>query len=304
MNTWLFATLLCLAPADDLVGRAQGVDFGSEEFSAWLLDRVGFSAVEEYMLESLIVRAAEEQGVRPSPEEVSAAFKAERAKVIKDTFRGSEEAYRNDLINRGMDPEAHDLRRRSELEPELCLHRLARAGRVITEKLLRDRYKVLYGDLGEHTSVDVLFYSLYHGIGPAGQRPDLVLQAVKAKARADKGATDLRAGRAVSLLAADSDPIVSNFVQANHVVQWRKNVLGEEAELALSSLDDAGEVSPPIRVWDGYYVLRLNERELVSFEDAREFLLGVVHQDTPTAEEVGAARTAVKDQYQLEILLR
>jgi hypothetical protein len=269
-----------------------------------LVERVGFASVEEYMLETLIVHAAEEKGVRPSAEELDAAFRAERTKVIKDTFRGNEQAYLNDLINRGRDPDSHDFRRRSELEPELCLDGLARASRVISDDLLRARYKVMYGDLGERVSVDVLFYSLYHGIGPEDARPDLNAKAVEAKARAEKGAAGLRAGRPLSALVADSDPIANQFVQRNHVRQWRKNLLGNETELALASLDDAGDVSPPIRVWNGYYVMRLTKLTTVDFEQAREDLIRVVRQDAPTSEEIGSARTAVKERYQLEIYLR
>lgn len=304
MNTWLLATLICLAPADDLVGRAQGVEFPKGEFALWLVDRVGFASVEEYMLETLIIRAAEEQGVRPSAEQLDAAFRTERTKVINDTYRGNEQAYRNDLISRGRDPDSHDFRRRSELEPELCLDGLARASRVITDDLLRARYKVMYGDLGEITSVDVLFYSLYHGIGPEDARPDLNANAIEAKARAEKGAAGLRAGRPLSELIADSDPIANKFVLHNQVQQWRKNLLGDETEMALASLDDAGDVSPPIRVWDGYYVMRLTARSTVDFEAARENLVRVVRQEAPTSEEIGKARITVKERYKLEVYLR
>lgn len=304
MNAWLFATLLCLCPNDDTIARAGSFEVGRAQFADWLVDRVGYSHAEEFLLEQLILAAAEEQGLRPSAGELETAYQAERNKIIEDTFRGDAAAYRNDLISRGQSPEAHDARRRSQLEPEICLERMARQLRVVTDEMLRDRYQTIFGELGERVSVEVLFFSLYHGIGPDSPRPDLNAQAVLAESRARDGAAALRAGRPLADLLPSSDPITNEFVRDGFVDLWRKNLLGSESELGLASLDNAGEVSPPIRVWDGYLVLRLVERRAVTFEQARDELTALVAQDKPTAEELGVARSAIRDRNQVEILLR
>lgn len=310
MNAWLFVTLLCLCPSpvpalgDDIIARAGPLEVSEHEFAAWLIQRVGYSHAEEYMMERLIVLAAQEQGLAPDAAELEAAFQAERTQRINDTFRGDEAAYIDDLIGRGQSPEAHDARRRSQLEPELCLDRMARKMRVFTEDTLRARYKAIFGELGESVSVDVLFYSLYHGVGPDSPRGDVNAQAERAKEAAIKGAAGLRAGRPLAELLPATDPITNEFVVDGFISQWHKNLLGVESELALASLDSAGEVSPPVRVWDGYLVLRLVQREQVTFEQARGQLMELMHQDQPDAEELGNARTAVRDRYELEILLR
>jgi hypothetical protein len=304
MIACLFATLMCLAPADDIVARAQGLEVGKAEYSAWLVERMGFAHLEEYMIETLILREAEARGQRPTAAELEAAHQSERNQIIARSYRGDEQAYKDDLRYRGQDPEAHDARRKSQLEPELCLDRMARARREVTDELLRARYAVIYGDLGEAVSVDVLFFSLYHGVDPEAPRPDLNAQAVLALARAQAAEKALRAGRPFEELRANSDPVQNEFVQDGHISQWRKNLLGDESELGLASLDDPGDVSPPIRVWDGYYVMRLVQRRQLDFEQAREELTALVIQDKPTAEEIGAVRTAIRNEYKVELLLR
>jgi len=308
MNAWLFMTLLCLcphpAPEDDIIARAGPIEVRQPEFAAWLVDRVGYSHAEEFLMERLLVLAAEEQGLAPSAAEVEAAFQAERNQRIIDTFRGDEKAYMDHLISQGQSPEAHDARRRSQLEPEMCLDRMARKLRVFTDDMLRDRYKAIYGDLGESVAVEVLFFSLYHGVDPANPRGDVNAQSERAKDRATQAAADLRAGRLLPELLPGSDPITNAFVVDGFISQWHKNLLGAESELALASLDSAGEVSPPVRVWDGYLVLRLVKREEINFEQAREELVELMRQDKPGADELGTARTAVRERYNVEILLR
>jgi len=312
MNAWLFVTLLCLCPSpvptpalgDDVIARAGPIEVSQPEFAAWLVERVGYSHAEEYLMERLITLAAQEQGLAPDAAELEAAFQAERTQRINDTFRGDEAAYIEDLVSRGLSPEAHDARRRSQLEPELCLDRMARKMRVFSEDTLRARYKAIFGELGESVSVEALFYSLYHGVGPDSPRGDREAQAERAQELAKKGAAGLRAGQPLADLLPGSDPITNDFVVDGFIDQWRKNLLGVESELALASLDSAGEVSPPVRVWDGYLVLRLVQRELVSFEQAREQLVELMSQEQPDAEELGKARTAVRERYEVEILLR
>ncbi|MFT7464500.1 MAG: hypothetical protein ACI9EF_002856 [Pseudohongiellaceae bacterium] len=308
MNAWLFATVLCLCPSplasDEVVVQAGSLALSQDEFSAWLIQRVGHSHVEEFAMERLIVAAAIEQGLAPTAAELDRLCDAARSKLIDDTFRGDEEAYINDLVARGLSLENHGARRRAQLEPEICLQRLARNLRVITDDMLRARYKVIYGELGEGVAVEVLFYSLYHGLSPDSPRLDRDAQALVAEALAKKGADALKAERPLAELLPTSDTVNNDFVIDGYVNRWRKNLLGSESELALASLDNPGDVSPAIRVWDGYLVLRLIERKTVSFEEARAELTALLGEDPPNSEELGLARSLVRNKQDIEIRLR
>lgn len=295
--------LLPALPDDEVVARAGDVSFGREAYAEWLLETFGHVHLEDYVLEHVIVIEAEARGLRPTEDELEAAFQEERQDLIDDFFSGDEARYIEDKAMRGIDLERHESRRRRTLLSELCLTRMAQAERVIDEAQLEKRYEVMFGDLGERTEVEVLFFSMYHGLRP-GDRPDMTQADRDARARAEEARQAWLDGASLDELRPGSDPIASEFVDEGRIAQWRRKLLGNETEQAVNSLDSPGQIAPVVKVWDGYYVLRLVRREPVTYEGVRDELEALERAAEPTTEQLSQTRAGIKERYPAEYFLR
>jgi hypothetical protein len=216
---------------------------------------------------------------------------------------GKEDRYLNDLKGRGYSLETWAARRSDEIATDLCLTRLAQADRVITDEALQKRFTAIYGQAGEHTSIEVLFFSAYRNV-ESDERPDIPELKRAARERARAAGDAWRAGAELAALRADSDPIQSEFVKDGRVIAYRRDLLGTAVDRAVNSLDRAGEVSPPIEVFDGSYVVRLAERREVSFESVKGELTEMLAAEPPSSAERIAVREALFERDQGEVLLR
>jgi hypothetical protein len=296
--------LPAVVPADETVARATDLELSRAELGEWLVNRHGVPHVKSFLLETLVEREARQRGLHPSDAEVTAAWEAERLRVVEMLHRGKEERFLNDLAGRGYSIETWAARRQDEITAEMCLVRLAQADRVITDEALQKRFRAIYSEAGEHTTLEVMFFSAYRNVGSAETRPDITKLKQEARDRAQAAAEAWRSGSGLADLVAESDPIQSEFVQDGRINSYRRDLLGTAVDRAVNSLDRAGDVSPPIDVFDGSYVLRLVERRDVSFDSVREELTASLAAEPANSAEREVLREALFERYQGEVLLR
>lgn len=296
--------LLALLPAgDEPVARTHsGLVLGRQEFADWLVERVGYSHVQDCITEKIVLSAAEEAGLLPEDDEVDAALAAERAFIVQNYHRGDEQAYVAELRARGLDPAAHERRRWHELRFLRALEKMAARERTISEDDLRQRFDQVYGELGERVVVEVRFFDLYRGVQP-GDRPDLSRQKEEALARARAAREAWLAGR-LDEVDALSDVPKADVVRDGRIDPYTKRVLGNEVEAAVNSLDEPNEISPPLPVWNGAWLVRLVSRTEVDFAEVRDELLAELAASPVPEAEVSAMRRRLLDEARIEPLLR
>ena len=289
---------------DDPVATATDLTLSRADLGEWLVGRLGVPHVKNFLVEQLLRREARRRGMFPEEAVVAETWEAERLRVIEMLHHGKEDRYLRDLEGRGYTLETWAARRSDEIISELCVIRLAQADRIITDEALRDRFRAVYGDAGEHTTIDVLFFSAYRNVVAGEARPDIAELKRAARERAEAAAEAWRSGADMDSLRADSDTIQSDFVKDGRVTAYRRDLLGTGVDRAVNSLDRAGEVSLPVEVFDGSYVIRLVERREVSFESVKDELTAMLAAELPSSGERNAVRTALFERDQGEVLLR
>ncbi|GJM20104.1 MAG: hypothetical protein DHS20C15_00190 [Planctomycetota bacterium] len=306
MNILLLSAVLCLMPADDeVIGRIDGQDFGAEKFGAWLVDRIGLTHVHDYLREEMFLLAGEREDALPTDEEVEAAWQAERATVINNVHHGSAQDWVASLRERGTTPAREAERRRAGLRADLVLLELTQRSRQFTEEDLRQRYRDIYGSLNERISLRVLKFDMWAKAQTGdGELPDQVKLRADALERAEAASAAWKAGADFEQLVKQADDPASDFVHAGELEVYRKLLLGQQVENAVRQLDDVGEVSLPIEVWDGYFVIQLVNRTTASFEEARDEMETLLRESPPTAEELGVTELALRERFGPEVTLR
>jgi len=301
------ALLACLTAAsaqdtagDDLpVARIGDRTLTRGEFEDWLFATEGRTLVRDFAADQLVLQEAGRRGLLPSDERLEAVHDDEVSRIIQHVYAGDEKKYLADLKGRGYTPETWRVERRFTLCIDEATRALALANRVVTEEQLRQRFHDIYGEGGENRSVEVLFFSAFHGASPGGEAKDRESRRADAHARAAAARARLAAGEAFETLRADSDRVASDFVVDGRVRSYRRNLLGDDVDRALEQLDRPGDISPPVDVWDGAYIVRLASRETVTFEGARAELEKELQQEEPTSAELGAVRIPFLDKAQI-----
>ena len=307
MIAWLLLASLLVAPGDDpVVARIGGHDLHASQFGDWMVQRHGHAHIDTWVLEQLILTEAERRGLAPDEETLDRALAAEVQELADRYYLGDIEAWRRSISRTGADVDAFLERREFELEVELCLDALALSEREITDEQLHKRYDSLYGSMQESASLEVLFFDLYANMDPnAEERPEMVELDREARERAEAARQALSDGVDFATVQHDSDPITSSeFVVDGRISSWRKNLLGPEMEQAVSSLDDPGDLSPLVKVWNGYFLARLVSRRALSFDTMRDELWQELMAEPPSAEEHNRVRSWLRETYAPEILLR
>jgi hypothetical protein len=303
--TALLPLLLLLLPGDEtLVARAKGIEYTRAQYGEWLVQRLGIQFLDDYVFADLVQRVAAERGLLPTQAELEAAFEEEFQRATDHGKTGDLDSFTKDLAQAGYSLETWKARRILELRSDLSHARLARAGRVITDERLQSRYRDLFGDLGERTSVEVYFFSAYRDLDPADQNPDIPALKTAARARAEEARAQLLAGADRAAVMAGTDPVASDFVKDGIITGYRRQMLGRDIEKAVSSLDEPGDTSLVVDAFDGSYVLRLIAREPVRFEDVREELVAAVRAEDVDGSELAAVRNEVMESYAVERVLR
>lgn len=312
MNILLLSALLCLSPGaaidegdEHVVGRVAGEPVTADEYGAWLVERLGFAHAYDFLRERMLLAAGEAEDALPTDEQVEAVWQAERRTVINNVHHGSESDWRTALFTRGTSEGRHAARRRAQIRAELVLENLAQRAREFTEEQIQQRYKDIYGALGERLSLRVLKYDMWARAHTADdERPDPEALRDVALERAEAAHAAWKAGAEFEALLAEADDPNSEFVVDGEIGVYRKLLLGSEVHDAVTQLDDVGEISPPVRVWDGYFVVQLIGRETATFEEARNEMIRVLKDTPPSAEELGAVELRLQEEYAPEIEIR
>jgi len=297
--------LLLTVPGDDpVVARATDTEFTRSQYGEWLVQRMGVQFLDEYVFANLVVRMAGERGLLPTDAEVEAAYENELLRVTDGGKTGDMASFTSDLAKRGYAIETWKARRLLELRTEMAHYRIALADRVVTDEWLRSRFKDLFGDLGERVNVEVYFFSAYRDLDPTDLSPDISALKAAAHERAVAAAAQLKAGADRATILALADPLTSDFVRDGLITGYRKQILGPQVERAVASLDDPGDTSLPVDVFDGTYVMRLVVREPVRMEDVHDELVAAIKAEEVTGSELAAVRALVLQTYAAEKILR
>ncbi len=307
----LTALLACalLLPAgrplagDGPVARIGDEELSREDFGLWLVDRVGLDHAEDWVVTILARREAEERGLLPTDEEVREAHDAQVRLILKEYYHGDRSLYEKDIVLRGEDPAKHEARRLQEVRDDLTLAALAAEERVVTDEQVERRMTDLFGPLRERTTLDVVFFSMYADV-PEGTRPNMTALREEALAHAEAAIAKLRNGAAFREVVATGDRVDSPFVTAEgRIDTYRRQLLGKEVEAAVAQLDEPGDLSPPISVFDGYYVIQLVGREAVEHEDAVDAVRAMLLETPPNSGELAATRQRLLDRVDVEMIL-
>jgi hypothetical protein len=292
------------APSDSLVARSDSLSLTRAELGDWLVDKAGLDYVREYMLQALVMEAAEKRGMAPTDEQVRLAWEAERDVLVRQYHKGQLARFENTLTQRGEDPERHAARRMQTLRGELAREALARADRTITPEAMRKRFGEIYGESGSKMSLDVLFFDMYRDV-PEGGRPDMGAMRDESLMRAAAALEALQAGESFTDLRAASDKVNSGFVDENgHIDLYRKGLLGKIVHKEVELLSRPGQLTPAIQVFDGFYVIRLATIETVKFEDVTAELFELMTKAAPNASALGNVETQLETAHGAEVLLR
>jgi hypothetical protein len=293
----LLMTAALLAPDDEAVARIGDRDLTAAEYGQWLVEQHGYVFLDAYVLEQLLLLEADRVGVMPTDDDVERAYEEEVQSMVDRFFNGDREAWYQAQVRKGNDPAEVGPRRKHELKIMLCMNGIALRDRVVTEEQIQERYQAIYGDLEEKVTVEVLFFDLYSGMADDAARPELSVLDQRTRNRADAARGRLLEGAAIRSLLPLSDPVDSEFVSVGQVDTWRRDLLGPEVDLAISRLDDAGDVAPLVKVWNGYWAVRLVERRVVTLEDVREELLSDLLQQPVTGAEQSVLRERLAETY-------
>ncbi len=296
--------LLPMSGDEPVVAHAKGQDFTRAQYGEWLVQRVGVQYLTDYLFAELVVRMAAERGLAPTEAELEAAYEEEYQRTIDNGKSGDLNSYTADLALRGYSLETWKQKRFTELRSELSQFRLALADRQITDEWLASRYKDLFGALGERVNVEVYYFGAYRGLDPTNPNPDVTALKAAAHERAVAAIAQLKSGVDRATVMGTTDPVSSTFVTDGIITGYRRQMLGTEVERAVASLDEPGDTSLPVDVFDGTYVLRLVVREPVRMQDVRDELVAAIMSEAVSGSELAAVRASVFDEYAVEPILR
>ncbi|MHC5209792.1 MAG: peptidylprolyl isomerase [Planctomycetota bacterium] len=301
---------LCMFPiaappaVDEPVARIGDRTLQRDDYGQWLVDRYGVVYVREFVVERLLLERAEARGMTPSAEDVARRYAEEREHIIAKNYGGHEDRWLAHLDARGYSPEGWGARRSAELLLEMAQENMVRADRQPDEQVVEQRYRELYGEGGEQVALQALFFSAYRDVDPEDERPDLGALKLAALRRATEARERWAAGATLAELLPLSDPPGRESIVEGNIALYRRNMLGKQVEQAVASLDHPGDLSPPIEVFDGSWLLRLQTRTLVSLDDVRDDLVEQLRAEPLTSGEMANIQSEMLSQEGLEILLR
>jgi hypothetical protein len=151
-------------------------------------------------------------------------------------------------------------------------------------------------------TVEALHFSAYRGMQP-GSRPDIAALKRAARERAEAARARWVAGTPVGELLEGADEPGFSFIEAGVIQEYRPRSLPKEVDRAIASLDQPGDVSPLIEVFDGAWLVRLRQRESVREDDVREALLAELRDAPIDSGEIAAKTNELMARYAPEYLL-
>ena len=217
------------------------------------------STVLDFMIDDLLL----EQKAKELNIDVETEVNQQMAEIAKENGLPNVLAFENELKKQGVDPEAARASLRKKLQQQYVIQRevLQPIFQRLNDKDRRafyDKHKDGFTVPGEVTLSEI-FLPL------EGHTADEVDQ------RAKRLVAELRAGKPFAEAAQANSPASrASRAQNGKLGSFKQGELKEDIAAAISSLK-AGEVTEPIRLQDGFQIIRLDERKpavLRAFEDA------------------------------------
>ncbi len=311
ISSAVLTTLLLAAPAalaqdgdndSDAIATLAGDELTRGDYEDWLFTRFSAETILPYIEFRAIERAARDLGIVVTDEEVAAAYEAEAADKTERFFQGMPERYELDMQRRGYTEERWRERRSIEIRNELQADRIVLAQRVVTDEEIAERFKTIYGQDAEQTTIEVIFFSLYHDVEPgtAVDRDELMRQSAE---RAKIVVAKMREGLSLAELRELSDPIDNKFIEDGLVEQYRRNLLGPALDKAINLLDRPGETTDVVRMFDGHAAARLVVRKNVTLEEATPAIRAELAASAPTSAELTQLGQMLRERYDAASLL-
>jgi parvulin-like peptidyl-prolyl isomerase len=217
------------------------------------------STVIDYMIDDLLL----EQKAKELNIDVEAEVNQRMAEIAKENGMPNVLAFENELKKQGVDPESARASLRKKLQQQYVIQRevLQPIFQRLNDKDRRDFYernKDKFRIEGE-VAISEIFLPL------EGHTADEVDQ------RAKRIVAELRAGKPFAEAVAQNSPATrASRAQNGKLGTFKQGELKEDIAAAISTLK-AGEVTEPIRLQDGFQIIRLDDRKpamLRPFEDA------------------------------------
>ena len=215
------------------------------------------SSVLDFMIDDLLV----EQKAKELNLDVEADVNQQMGQVAKDNGFANVLAFENELKKQGIDPETFRQSIRKRLQQQIVIQRevLSPIYQRLNDK---DKLKFFndhkdgFTTPGEET-ISEIFLPL------EGHTADEVSQ------RAKRLVAELRAGKSFEDAVQENSPASrATRAQKGKVGTFKQGELNKDISAAISSLKP-GEVTEPVRLQDGFQIVRLDERKpatLLSFE--------------------------------------
>ena len=307
-NTTALAAILigsaCVSPSrsDDplpghVVARVNGESVGLDGFRDWLVDRHGWSHLEDYLSVVLLRQRARELGVAVSVEELEAALDRDDRDHLWLRYSGNEEAFEADLATAGMDRVSRRLRERERVEREELARRIVRREREPTDAALRELYRVEYPeDVRRH--VQLAWFDRMAGAPRTLSGSELQERLKRARERArqfhaavaDDPASFSHRVRTESdfLRVSRGDGFVRDLRESGgELPSLPDDPLLVSLSAALAEVDlIAGELLDPIDLAQGTFIVRVVGVSDVTFEDVEYELLALFHERAVTPQEI------------------
>jgi parvulin-like peptidyl-prolyl isomerase len=214
-------------------------------------------SVLDFMIEDLLI----EQKAKELNLDVEAEVNQQMAQVAKENGFQNVLAFENELKKQGVDPEAFRSSIRKRLQQQLVIQRevLSPIYQRLNDKdrlKFFNEHKDAFTTPGEET-ISEIFLPL------EGHTADEVSQ------RAKRLVAELRAGKNFEEAVQENSPVTRpTRAQKGKVGTFKQGELNKDISAAISSLK-AGEITEPLRLQDGFQIVRLDERKpptLLPFE--------------------------------------
>ena len=216
--------------------------------------------VLDYLVDDLLI----EQKARELSIDVEAEVNQEMKRIATENGLPNVIAFENELKKQGVDPEVARGQLRKRIQQQYVMQRevLQPIYQRLSDKDKRDfydRHKEGFTTPGEVTLSEV-FLPL------EGHTADEVEQ------RAKRLVVELRAGKSFAEAAAQNSPASrASRAQNGKLGSFKQGELKEDITAAISTLK-AGEVTEPIRLQDGFQIIRLDDRKaatLLAYDDVK-----------------------------------
>lgn len=207
------------------------------------------TSVLDYMIDDLLV----EQKAKELNLDVETEVNQQMAQIAKDNNLQNVLAFENELKKQNIDPETFRSSVRKRLQQQLVIQRevLSPIYQRLNDKDRRDFYdkhKEAFTTPGEET-ISEIFLPL------EGHTADEVSQ------RAKRLVAELRAGKNFEEAVQENSPTSrATRAQKGKIGSFKQGELNKDVSAAISTLK-AGEVTEPIRLQDGFQIVRLDDRK-------------------------------------------